>query len=233
MDYPRVKFGYNREKDLWNLKIGLELTSKGRRPDRELSEIIQRYGQKPTEENLQDYLNLRWQDKKPIIDLVIKQLPEYWDAIEEKFFIHLADRMQLDSYFGVSELQGFFSSRYGCGYNPGENYFAVSLHNGTLQNTCVTMHEIMHIFFHKQWWKLCQEQDVLEKNIWDIKEATTVLLNSWFKNQLIDYDWGHEEHTELRKLIQKSFLESHDFKKTLLIACDYAKTNQEKSPSWI
>jgi len=71
-----------------------------------------------------------------------------------------------------------------------------------------------------------------KKNIWDIKEATTVLLNLWFKNQLIEIDWGYGEHTELRKNIKKWFLESQDFKTTLQKSCDYMKANKEKSPPW-
>jgi len=72
-----------------------------------------------------------------------------------------------------------------------------------------------------------------EKDIWNVKEAMTVLLNLWFKDQLIDMDWGYEENAELRKVIQEKFLESKNFKETLLRACEYIKLHQEKSPLWI
>jgi len=53
----------------------------------------------------------------------------------------------------------------------------------------------------------------------------TVLLNLWFKNQLVEYDWGYEEHVALRKFIQEKFIESQDFKKTLAQACEYIKSH--------
>ena len=215
MNYPKVKFSYNQEKDIWNLKIGLETAHKGRQPDWELAQIIQRYGSSPSEKNLQEYLKLRWEGKSQIMDTIINDLQKYWDSIEKKFFDHLMNRMQLSSFYGVKELMGFFSSRSGCGHNTSENYFAVSIHNGSLKNTQVAMHEIMHIFFHKQWQVFCLERGLSDKDIWNVKEALTVLLNLWFKNQLIDLDWGYEENAELRKLIQEKFLESRDFKKHL------------------
>ncbi len=90
----------------------------------------------------------------------------------------------------------------------------------------------MHIIFHKAWWKTCQKQGLPEKNIWDVKEAMTVLLNLWFKDVLIDLDWGYEEHAELRHLIVQWFLDSREFQTTLLKACEYIKQNPNKSPLW-
>lgn len=72
-----------------------------------------------------------------------------------------------------------------------------------------------------------------EKNTWDIKEAVTVLLNLWFKNQTIHTDWGYEEHTNLRKNIKQWFLDSRDFKNTLQKACEYMKEHPEESPEWV
>ena len=67
------------------------------------------------------------------------------------------------------------------------------------------MHEMMHIFFHKQWWQFCKDQGVEDKNIWDIKEAVTVLLNLWFKYQIVDIDMGYPEHAQFRKNIKDGF----------------------------
>lgn len=230
---PHVVFQYNKEKDLENIEIGLETIHKGRRPDNELGMIINQYGETPSKEDLEKYISSRWEGKENLQTLILSQLQEYWDSIEEKFFFYIAEKMQLSNFYGIESLNGYLSLRHGNGYNTEENWFAVSAHQGTLQNTLTAMHEIMHIFFHKAWWSFCKEQGVSEKNIWDIKEAITVLLNLWFKNQLIDIDWGYKEHTELRKNIKKWFLESRDFKITLQKACDYTKTNKEKSPPWV
>lgn len=233
MKIPHTIFEYDREKDIENILIGLNVARQGRWPDRELAQIIKLYGNTPTKKELELYLNSRWEKKEHILLIIVKQLQEYWDAVEESYFNHLADRMQLTSYYGIEQLSGFLSTRYGSGYNFNEHWFAVSVHNGTLQNTRVAMHEIMHIFFHKQWWNFCLEQGVSAKNVWDIKESTTVLLNLWFKDQLIDIDWGYEEHAELRYLIKECFLKTRDFKKTLKEACEFMKINPQKSPIWI
>ena len=61
----------------------------------------------------------------------------------------------------------------------------------------------------------------------------TVLLNSWFKNLLINLDLGYPEHTELRrKIIREWWPENKDFKKIIILASRYMKENQEKSPVW-
>jgi len=161
--HPHVLFQYNREKDLENIKIGLETVLKGRRPDNELGMIINQYGNAPSKEDLEKYISARWGGKENIQTLILSQLQEYWDSIEEKYFFHIAEKMQLNNFFGVESLNGYLSLRHGSGYSAEENWFAVSAHQGTLQNTLTTMHEIMHIFFHKNWWDFCEEQGVPKK----------------------------------------------------------------------
>ncbi len=230
---PNVIFKYDIEKDVRNVEIGLETIRNGRKPDQELELVIKEYGENPSQEELVLYVKKYWEGKEQIRDVVVNQLQEYWDSIEGKFFTHLADRMQLDSFFEIETLNGFLSTRCGAGYDHKEAWFGVVANNGTLQNTLTAMHEIMHIFFHKQWWVFCSERGVTDKNIWDVKEAVTVLLNLWFKNQIIHTDWGYKEHTQLRKNIIQWFLDSRDFKTTLEKACDYIKENPKKSPEWI
>lgn len=233
MKTPHVTFSYNREKDIENIRIGLDTVNRGRQPDRELSQIIQQYGNTPSKEELEAYVTSRWENKELILSLITKQLQEYWDVTEEQYFTHLANQMQLTSFYNISQLLGFLSSRHGSGYSAQELWFAVSIHGGTVRNGLTAMHEIMHIFFHKQWWNFCQELGISNKNMWDVKEAVTVLLNLWFKNQVIDIDRGYEEHTELRHLIKEWFLESRNFKKTLLKACEFVTLHPQKSPNWI
>lgn len=233
MKTPKISFSYIQEKDIANINIGLNTIKKGRVPEKELKNIIEKYGPTPSVEELKNYLDKKWSGKEEIIGVVVKQLQEYWDFVEKGYFSHLADRMQLESFFDIEKIDGYFSSRYGCGYNVDGKWFAASLYRGTLDNTTTAMHEIMHIFFHKQWWNFCQNEGVEEKNIWDVKEATTVLLNLWFKNKIIFLDFGYLEHTELRSNILSWFLENRDFKKTLIKSCEYIKNNKEKSPNWI
>lgn len=230
---PHAKFLYSSQKDVENIIIGLNTVSHGRVADKSILALVEKYGANPSRDAIHEYVVNIWKNKQPIQYILISQVQEYWNSIEEKFFTHLADRMQLESFFDVNILHGYLSIRWGSGYNSHENWFAISTHNGTLKNSLTAMHEIMHIFFHKQWWELCKEQGLEEKNIWDVKEAMTALLNLWFKNQIIDVDTGYEEHSELRFLIEKWFLESRNFKRTLIKACKFMKEHKEKSPVWV
>jgi len=148
---PHVTFKYDIEKDAHNIEIGLRMARNGRIPDQFLQSIIEKYGTSPSREELIAHVGGYWKERKDIRKIITSQLQEYWDSIEEKFFTHLADRMQLDSFCGVEELTGFLSSRGGAGYDVEGEWFGVMAHYGTLQSTMTSMHEIMHIFFYKQW----------------------------------------------------------------------------------
>lgn len=233
--FPKVIFSYNAEKDKENIKIGLETVRKGRNPDPELNKIIDLYGNNPQDEEILSFLENWWKDKELIKETIIKQLQEYWDSIEEIFFNRLSEKIEIEeNFYEIKKIDGFLSIRYGSGFNSKENWFAVSVQNGSLSNARVAMHEIMHIFFNKGWVGFCREELKLkEKEIWDIREAMTVLLNSWFKNLLINLDLGYPEHTELRrKIIREWWPENKDFKKIIILASRYMKENQEKSPVW-
>jgi len=233
MKLPHVTYKYDLERDIDDIEIGLNTIRNGRKPDNELALLIGQYGENPFREDIKKYLKVRWENNESIKEVVIKQLQEYWDSIEEIYFKHLADRMQLESYYNIEELTGYLSTRHGSGYKHEENWFAVSAHKGTLGNSLTAMHEMMHIFFHKQWWQFCKDQGVEDKNIWDIKEAVTVLLNLWFKYQIVDIDMGYPEHAQFRKNIKEWFLEIKDFKTTLTKACEYINTHKTESPPWV
>jgi hypothetical protein len=232
MFYPNVHFYYDVSKDIENIKIGLDTVRKGREPDRELRDIIKKIGNNPDDSELESYVKKRLLGKEDIINVSIKQTQEWWNKITNSYFDYLLNRMQLKSFDGIEEIDGYFSIRYGSGYSVTNNWFAVSIHNSAVLNGSVAMHEIMHILFHKNWWQFCVSKKISDKSIWDIKEAITVLLNLWFDKLMINSDLGYKEHTELRRLIKNNFLETRDFKKTLSVACDFVKSNR-KSPSWV
>jgi hypothetical protein len=223
MNYPHVTFQYDIDKDLTNLQIGLDWVGRGAGNDGEINQIIKTHGKTPTNEQLKIYIKDWWTGREHLKGTIIGPLQKYWDSIEQTFFEKLYEEMQLTSWYTVEEIQSFLSIRYGCGYNANENWFATSVHSGPLQNTRIAVHEIMHIFFHKQWWQFCKEQNVDESSLWDIKESFTTLLNTWFRNELADKDFGYPQHRELREKIREWYTETDDFKETLIRACAYVK----------
>ncbi len=232
MNYPRVQFQYDIKKDIENIKIGLEIAHKGRDSDGEINKIIREIGNNPTDEQLIAYIDEWWKQKEHIKPLILTPLQSYWNSIEESFFEKLYSKMQLESWYDIETINSFLSIRYGCGYNNKEKWFATSTHASTFRNTATAMHEIMHIFFHEQWWDFCKKQGVEENYIWDIKEAFTTLLNTWFKDLLIDTDFGYQEHKNLRAKIREWYTETNDFKITCEKACIYMKENPHEHAEW-
>ena len=233
MNYPHVIFQYNTEKDLKNLKIGLMLARNGRNSDGEINHIVGELGtNNPTDEQLVSYIENWWKEKEHIKSLILDPLQLYWNSIEQRFFEKLYSEMQLTSRYDMGTIHSFLSIRYGCGYDTQEKWFATSAHASTFRNTATAMHEIMHIFFHAQWWDVCKEQGLAENLIWDVKEAMTTLINLWFKNILIDTDFGYTEHQNLRKQIREWYSAGDDFKTMCEKACMYMKEHPNEHASW-
>ncbi len=233
MNHPHVTFQYNTEKDITNLNIGLALARNGKNADGEVSRIIRELGtNNPTDEQLRLYVEDWWRGKEHLKPLIIEPLQVYWNSVEQKFFKKLYTEMQLASWYGVEKINSFLSIRYGCGYNEREHWFATSVHASTFKNTTTAMHEIMHIFFHKQWWQFCEEQGVEENLIWDIKESFTTLLNIWFQNELIDTDFGYQEHQNLRARIREWHQAGYDFRTICGKACVYMKEYPNEHAPW-
>jgi len=235
INIPKITFVYDIEKDIDNIIIGIETVRNGRNPDRIIKEIINKYGESPSRDNIKSFLENIWKDKSYIREMSIKQLQEYWDKINDIYFERLADFMEIKEYEKESlKIPGYFSSRHGSGYNVPNLWFAVSLYSGTMQNVITAMHEIMHLFFHKYWWNECKKYGLDNKNIWDVKEAVTVLLNIWYKDIITELDWGYMEHTDLRRLIIKKWWPGkNNFSEIVKLSCEYMKENKEKSPTWI
>jgi hypothetical protein len=228
MNHPHVTFQYDIEKDIANLRIGLNWAKKANRNDGEINQIIRECGDNPTDEQLRTYIKNWWHNKEHIQPLILEPLQSYWNSVEQSFFEKLYKEMQLTSWYEVENIKSFLSIRYGCGYDNKENWFATSAHASSFRNTATAMHEIMHLFFHKQWWDFCLKQGVEDVFIWNIKEAFTTLLNTWFKDVLIDKDFGYPENQNLRAKIREWNKAGDDFKTMCEKACAYTKEHPEE-----
>ena len=231
--YPSVTFSYDIQKDIDNINIGLETVRRGRKADQELESIILLLGKKPARREIETYLKKRW--NKTYIKNKIKETQKLWNEINDMFFKNIKEKMLIDNYpKNYIKINGFFSSRYGSGYNYKKGWFAVSLHQNENNNLRTAMHEIMHIIFHYYYWKECKKTKIQEKNIWDVKEAMTVLLNAWFKDTFKEnLDLGYQEHTELRrKIIKLWWPKEKNFKKIVSLACEFMSNNPNKSSNW-
>jgi len=89
-----------------------------------------------------------------------------------------------------------------CPYDEERRSFLV-VYNGHLPRQLkIICHEIMHFQFLHYYRAVCKNKGLNEKQIQDLKEAMTVLLNQpSFRRFHLAYDQGYEPHQELRKFI--------------------------------
>lgn len=198
--YPTIRFSYDRSFDIWNIRVDLQMLQyAGRQANAELRMLLETTGPDPDDAAISSYLDKRWSGREELRTMLLAQLEAFWRPREAHFFATLGERM--DAVLPQAELHAYLSTTYGCGYDESRGAFAVSVFFGTLANARIVMHETMHLAFHVRWWEHCRRAGVSEERTWAIKEAVTILLNFWFRDDLLEYDQGHPEHGELRRLL--------------------------------
>jgi len=124
------------------------------------------------------------------------------------------------------KITGYLTSIGKCPYNyKGKNpWFMVSLFSGIPNTMTIAAHEIMHLWFHWNYWEGVERQ-IGKKRTSDLKEALTVLLNLEFKDILLAYDEGYGMHKELRDFISEEWKRKQDFNSLIDRCIEYLKKN--------
>ena len=232
---PSILFHDTLARDVWNVQIGLATMRRGRSvsDDQELRAIVRALGEQPTDEQLADFLSARWAKRQPLRSVVLQQLEVQWSVVETTYFSRIERELDLAPGFrGISTIDAFLSTRRGCGYDAQHRAFAVSVQLGTFQNIQIVMHEVMHIFFEPRWRAFCLERGVPAVRFWDVKESVTVLLNTWFADELIHLDWGYPEHVDLRRGLMQRQREGLRFEENLAACCADAIAHPEWHVPW-
>jgi hypothetical protein len=148
-----------------------------------------------------------------------------WIKIE-KDVIHKLEVIHKFS-FPHTSIKGVLSSANRFGYNQNESWFATNMRANKYICIDVATHELMHFMFHKYYDQVCVKKGLDKNQMWDVKEAFSVLLNVEFDQFRFQSDTGKNSplHLMLRKVIQKSWEENHDFDKTLNDAIEYVKSD--------
>jgi hypothetical protein len=153
--------------------------------------------------------------------VIAEHMNEAWAKIEREFVRRIEEIHKRP--FTFRAIRGVLSSADRFGYNLKDRWFAVSMYRNEFAGTDTAMHELMHFMFHVHYQATCEAQGLTEKQIWDIKESFTVLLNVEFDDLRFNRDAGYPEHQELRAVIKRSWLRHHDFEKTLARAIVFVK----------
>ena len=157
-------------------------------------------------------------------DLLIQQTQEMWNIVEKEY-IKITEKIHKKK-FPHKRVYGVLSTIGRYGYNTDKKWFACP-HNSPARSVDVAMHEIMHFVFHKYFYNQWKKKFKLtDKQIWTIKEAVTVILNTECDNVKFDFDKGHNGHENLRKKIEKDWVKYKDFETILNLASEYVKVNK-------
>lgn len=167
-----------------------------------LLNLILKKNRKTAEGLVQKYLKSH--PKKTIRDLVIKTqlifLEKIWRKIEKRFFERL-EKITGKPIF-IKEFKCYLTTGFMCPYNPEDNSFMVSMWHGLPWNMTIICHEIFHLQFLHYYGKYCRKF-ISKKELDDLKEALTFILNTDFNDLLLSQDKGYPAHQKLRKELEK------------------------------
>lgn len=157
-----------------------------------------------------DYLKSRGQQKLPLIEEELKALKNSWKLREDDFFEILEKLLKKPIY--TDNFKGYLTTFFRCPYSEEENWFMVNFWSGLPDQLTTIAHEILHLQFLNQYRPLLAENSLSEKQIQDLKEALTFLLNEKeFSGILLKLDKGHPEHANLRRELKILWDQTKDF----------------------
>lgn len=213
-----VKFVINKNLDIRNHLIGLE-THKNkthsftRRKNEKLDALLKLSKSKQKISIAKDVAKYYFPAKRKFLDSIVTDINREWLKIEKDFLTKLEKIHKKP--FPYNSMRGVISSADRFGYSTNGHWFAIGMRQNKFIAIDIATHELMHFMFHKYYWKTCSDKGLSEKQIWDIKEAFTVLLNLEFSDIRFEPDYGYPEHKNIREAIEKSWKKNSDFGKTL------------------
>jgi hypothetical protein len=155
---------------------------------------------------------------------IVDDINKEWIKIEKDVIQKLEEIHKFP--FPYTSIKGILSSANRFGYNSDEGWFATNMRTNKFICIDVATHELMHFMFHKYYDQVCIENGLNRNQMWDVKEAFSVLLNVEFDKFRFQSDSGKDSpiHTALREVIKNSWEKKHDFDITLREAIEYIKS---------
>lgn len=225
----KVTFKINKELDFENHLIGAKRIPKY--PEGVPSEIVKYFKTLKNANNKQKRIifekrveKFYSKNSKTVRALSVIQIQEMWDLIENKYFGKIEKIHKRK--FPFRKIMGVLSTApmiYGYDFTKKNPWFACP-YDSPIRAVNVAMHEMMHTFFQKYFWEEYKNKFKLNnKQIWDVKEALTVLLNLEFKDIKTLPDKCKPGHEKLRAKIEEDWLKYKDIEKVLEGACLFVK----------
>jgi len=229
MKSPHIKFVINQKLDIENHLIGVQsykeqLHSRHKKQNKRYEKLLKlsvKARRNFIKKEISGFYSYRNKNK---LEEIKNDSQKYWDKIEKEFFLRIKN--VFGNPFPYKSIKGVFSTAGRFGYSTKNKWFATSINSNKFVVAEVAMHELFHFVFQFYFWEECEKYKLNWKQIWDIKEATTVLLNSNFLDLRLNPDNGYPEHKKIRDFISKEWKKNEDFGKVLDKTCKFvAKIN--------
>jgi len=231
MKSPHVKFVIDQKLDIENHLIGMhsykqKLHSGHKKRNKRYEKLLKlsiRERRNFIKKEISDFYSPKNKSK---LEEIRNDSQKYWDEIEKEFFKRIKD--VFGNPFPCNLIKGVLSTAGRFGYSTKKNneWFAANIDSNKFVVAGTAMHELFHFVFHFYFWKECEKYKLNWKQIWDIKEATTVLLNSNFSDLRLKPDNGYPEHKKIRDFISKEWKKNKNFRKVLDKTCKFVVKQQ-------
>jgi hypothetical protein len=223
---PHVEFVINQRLDTENHLIGMysyrdKLHSKTKKKNKRYEKLLKLSPKERINFIRKEISDFYSSKNKTKLEEIKNDNQKYWNKIEKEFFKRIQE--VFNNPFPYSSIKGVLSTANRFGYNTKNRWFATDIYSNKFLVAEVAMHELFHFVFHSYFWKECEKHKLNRKQIWDIKESTTVLLNSDFSDLRLKPDNGYPEHKKIRSFILKEWKKNKDFKKVLDKTCKFVK----------
>ena len=229
---PKVSFYYDFKRDAWSWIVFARRKSKiyglENRLDFIPSELLKKIrgkNKKSAEKLVYYHLinNPKNKIRRMVIEKEMDALKNIWRKLESRFFKRLEKITQKPIF--TSNFRCYFTSGFMCPYNEKENWFMVSMWHSIPMNITTICHEILHLQFLYYYKKYCK-RFLSKKQIEDLKESLTFLLNTNFNDLILSRDIGYPIHKKLRLKLEKIWEKDKNFKNFLDKAIEIVKNRK-------
>lgn len=207
----KLKFDYNREKDIWCLLNKGKSSNNSQSPTKVYEQLVATSGENLTNEATSAFIEKYISENNIDLQEYIERYQKDWDEVKEEY------TKRAEAIFQVKlpeDVTAYLTINNRCPYNIEENYFFVSVSATSVRRT--VMHELFHFYTWYAFGKKLINQGVSKEKYNDIKESLTVILNTDFSDLLNGaIDNGYSQHQDMRTEIARLWSQNKDMNKVI------------------
>lgn len=209
-----LKFKYDLEKDVYNYLAIAGTKHKGEN-SRVLDLLLAKHPNWLNHDDIKKWIPGYVDYNHFNIDQNLVAIQKSWAKVETEFVKRMNNIFKMD--FPLDTITAYLTTADRCTLT--EDYFFVTIHGQ--QQIRIIMHELLHFYTYVAFGK--EFSQLNEKQIYDVKETMTELLNQEFSDLTGAPDAGYPQHQELRKKFQYLWQEEKGIKKAVNRLIDFIK----------